>query len=502
MTQRDGSTRVWSSSRCLCVLAVIPFYATASRSWTSIELLHSIEPTDGLSASTFESDPYLESSATDYPIQSPIVYSSPTIGTGPLPTRIPFDSGYTPAPSPDPDPYPVNPTPANPPRGYFNYDDQDSALYGPGYLALVRGDNGFSIAYHNNGWANVQNPVGNAFYWNEFSNDYGFGAWAGSLGEHDFEQNQCANVGMQSPIDIRLSGVACVEHHQIRSLPGDYSVSGSKVEKRIESNKLRLVFQRRPCADLLNTLCAEPDPPFADFPNGWGGFADAMHVDFKVPSEHWIYGQKFDAEMQIYHVHADRQRIPAVSVLMRVDADGYNSYLQSAIDAFQTESDLHRAQCGANIRKQRSLVSDFHTSIMGDVTVDPLMTDYESWADYSTMLEDPDYEAKKGQHERSLAGGVWSPYHTDLISTYWFYGYDGSLTEPPCTEIVSWFVMDTPMRISQEQLDQMKMILFNHVDSDCKATSVHFNGSVARPIQETAGRQVWQCTPDDFAPDS
>ena len=163
---------------------------------------------------------------------------------------------------------------------------------------MIRGESGFAIQYQNNAWKFTQTP--NNFYYKEFTNN-GWGTWRGALGDHDFNDNQCGNVGMQSPIDIRLSGVACVEHHQIRTLPGDFRVSGSAVEKRIEGNKLRLVWPRRPCSDILDSLCAEPDPPHADFPNGWGGFSDMMHVDFKIPSEHRIYGEVFDAEMQIFH---------------------------------------------------------------------------------------------------------------------------------------------------------------------------------------------------------
>ena len=84
---------------------------------------------------------------------------------------------------------------------------------------------------------------------------------------------------------------------------GDHGVKGSSVDKQILSSKLRLVYERRPCQDIMDTVCAEPDPPTADFPNGWGGFADLMHVDFKIPAEHKINGESFDGEMQIYHLH-------------------------------------------------------------------------------------------------------------------------------------------------------------------------------------------------------
>jgi carbonic anhydrase len=70
------------------------------------------------------------------------------------------------------------------------------------------------------------------------------------------------------------------------------------------------------------------------------------------------------------------------------------------------------------------------------------------------------------------------------------------------TEIVSWFVIDKPLTISKRQLEQMKKILFTNVDRNtCKSTAVHHANSVARPIQESGGRQVWRCTRENFIPD-
>jgi len=111
-------------------------------------------------------------------------------------------------------------------------------------------------------------------------------------------------------------------------------------------------------------------------------------------------------------------------------------------------------------------------------------------------------EQRNNKRQRVLKTSKWYPYHESLIPTYYFYGYDGSLTEPPCSEIVSWFVMDTPMTISKNQLEQMKHILFTNVNGEtCKETSVHYKSSVARPIQETGERQVWHCTRSNFVPD-
>ena len=134
-----------------------------------------------------------------------------------------------------------------------------------------------------------------------------------------------------------------------------------------------------------------------------------MHVDFKIPAEHRIYGEVFDAEMQIFHLHPGRRRLPAISVLIRVDPDGYNYYLQTAIDAFQYEYNLHRAQCADNVRRGRRMVTDFHVKIMGDTVLDESSKTeyYESWGEFSTLLEDPDFIEEGNEQRRRMQDGSW-----------------------------------------------------------------------------------------------
>ncbi|HEY1759837.1 MAG TPA: carbonic anhydrase family protein [Bryobacteraceae bacterium] len=55
-----------------------------------------------------------------------------------------------------------------------------------------------------------------------------------------------------------------------------------------------------------------------------------------------------------------------------------------------------------------------------------------------------------------------------------YFTYSGSLTTPPCTEGVTWFVLKTPVAISQGQID-----IFSKLYPDN-----------ARPIQPTRGREV------------
>ncbi|CAM1343622.1 carbonic anhydrase [Tenacibaculum amylolyticum] len=55
-----------------------------------------------------------------------------------------------------------------------------------------------------------------------------------------------------------------------------------------------------------------------------------------------------------------------------------------------------------------------------------------------------------------------------------YYTYEGSLTTPPCSEIVEWFVMETPLKASQAQLDALADIMHDNF----------------RPIQPLNGRTI------------
>ena len=49
-----------------------------------------------------------------------------------------------------------------------------------------------------------------------------------------------------------------------------------------------------------------------------------------------------------------------------------------------------------------------------------------------------------------------------LPETKTYYRFNGSLTTPPCTEGVNWFLMDTPVELSTEQINAFKLIYSNN----------------------------------------
>ena len=158
--------------------------------------------------------------------------------------------------------------------------------------------------------------------------------------------------------------------------------------------------------------------------------------------------------------------------------DEPNLHLQRALDEFQKVFDADERECEGERRRSARKLGGFSNS---------------------SVYSFPSYHRNA---QATTTRKVWDPYHPDLMRSIHFWGYSGSLTEPPCTEFCEWRVLDTPMQISSAQLLQMKILLFNHVDKKCRLTSNHYEGSVARPIQDSSRRAIYQCTCRDYLADS
>lgn len=401
-----------------------------------------------------------------------------------LPSYQPSDrpSGR-PSSAPSVDPYPRIKNLNEGDRGYFNYDQSPDSVYGPSK------------------WGSVGVP--DLYYWDEFGSN-GYGPWKGVFSDQNYHENLCERgLKHQSPIDVRETFGECKETHEIREEKGDWSLHDTRVDKRIEPNKLRIIFPRRPCANINATECQIPHPPWADFPNGWRGIADVIHVDLKIPGEHWLRGESFDGEIQIYHLHAGNRRVVAISTLIRATANGFNPNLQIALDAFQNEYDNNKAAC----TKSRIIEPNYTLSISTEPSLSPSVVPTSTNIDSMGFnITHTDITINTTNQTRVLHGkipDVWNPYDINLLPTIYFYRYDGSMTEPPCSEMISWFVSDRPIYMSFNQLEQWRMIQFTNVDrTTCLSTSVHSGRSVARPISKPAmDREVVRCTATDFGPD-
>jgi carbonic anhydrase len=71
----------------------------------------------------------------------------------------------------------------------------------------------------------------------------------------------------------------------------------------------------------------------------------------------------------------------------------------------------------------------------------------------------------------------------DLVDMTSFYAYKGSLTTPPCSELVNWYLFETPLKITKSQLDQFNQRWKDNCNHGCG----HGNN---RPTQQLNGRNV------------
>jgi carbonic anhydrase len=122
---------------------------------------------------------------------------------------------------------------------------------------------------------------------------------------------------------------------------------------------------------------------------------DVVQYHYHAPSEHTIQGQSFAAELHILHKDAD-ENIAVVGILMAEGAEN-TAYGQ--------------------------LISTF-----------------------------PAHESAETD-----AGFELNAAHL-LPDTQTAYHYRGSLTTPPCTEGVNWFVLTTPVSLSADQIDALEKV--------------------------------------------
>ena len=228
--------------------------------------------------------------------------------------------------------------------------------------------------------------------------------------------------------------------------------------KQILPNKLHLRVSRR--VDNVTI------PPTFDFAAIGSKALDLLNIDIKFPSEHTVCGRRFDGEMQYYFFHPVKMALVAVAWLFEVkEGNPTNMHMQRLIDEFQEVYDINEEIC-----RQKSIVS----------------------ATNSTLMEE--------HRKLPVSESRWNPFHRDIRKTIHFWGYTGSLTEPPCAGKTMWRIMDVPVQISMEQLNQMENILFNNRDSStCAFTSTHYQGSVARPVKDPI--PYYKCTRQDYKSD-
>ena len=99
--------------------------------------------------------------------------------------------------------------------------------------------------------------------------------------------------------------------------------------------------------------------------------------------------------------------------------DNMNNHLQKAISEWQKQYDINEAKCTKNSKRDLFKREEFEgqeNDIHGNSTL----------------------SKRDLQDETPFGRGGWDPFHPSLERTIYFWGYWGTLTEPPCSTFVSW----------------------------------------------------------------
>lgn len=170
------------------------------------------------------------------------------------------------------------------------------------------------------------------------------------------------------------------------------------------------------------------------------GFYKFKQFQLHFPSEHTVGGRQYAGEMQILHRKesldgtavdsmSEGDSLLMLSIFFEIQEDGHPSHDDNLFLlqlGFDYEKDLPKAGDSKPIPHQVDLVKAFEPQLKGN-----------------------------------------------------FFHYKGSLTAPPCSETVQWYVLRTPAGISQRQVDMFRELR--------KSAGKAENN---RPIQELNGRKV------------
>lgn len=205
---------------------------------------------------------------------------------------------------------------------------------------------------------------------------------------------------------------------------------------------------------------------------------NALQFHIHTSSEHVIEGAGdggyFPAELHVVHQESTGESYAVFGTMIDVGDEDHPTF-EYFLQGWEAAHKAIDASCGT-AEGRRGLAE----------VAEPVQTLVQCPAIGSTTFADPSFPDE-------------APNLYELpTSEFGVFTYKGGLTTPACTEIVNWNLLDTPMLISQSQLERLQVLIMCYIDSEsCHyATVADESGSTSRPPQDLKGRVVTHRCPD------
>ena len=216
---------------------------------------------------------------------------------------------------------------------------------------------------------------------------------------------------------------------------------------------------------------------------------DALQFHFHTGSDHAIDGRYYGADMHLVHVESGGSgRLSVLGFFFEpTDADGLQKFrdLLAEWEAVAASTLLTCSAKNSTIWSSQSPFPGTNTS--------------------ATAQQGGGRRTKNVEKDHRKLPRSFNPY--DLIPAgSSMYTYEGSLTTPPCAEIVFWNVIDTPVSVSVREFVRLTNLIMDYANPEtCKlASEAAPSGFTGRPVQPINGRKIERICPtglvDKLAP--
>jgi len=256
-----------------------------------------------------------------------------------------------------------------------------------------------------------------------------------------------------------------------------------------------------------------------------------LYMELHARSEHWLEGKQYDAELQMVHVsEADRgvyrDQLTTVSLMLQADADKDDVEFQWMLNQWQAVADSEAQACASSQRLLRRRMGETlpkmatrNANMNADTDADAIINNDSNMNEDRKAREVMETARQQSTKQRDLQFTA-SPCRSDengrgceplgprrrmfpysLWTSIWYYFYYGSMTSPPCSDNVTYYIMDKPRRISRRQYRQLTHLLKQSRNDDCEQdTIVSPTGDNFRPVRDVNSQiqSMMKCSPSDF----